>query len=484
MRPLARVAVISLVIGLLLGALFVGFARETLTVLHAACLGLIWFTGIRATVLWARSRHRLPPVPAHHDPLRVALLYCTADDLKEETLLASIAQDVAVDVYLLDDSAGDDARAHCDAVAMRIGARVLRRDARTGAKAGNLNHALGMLAAGTDAVVILDNDTLLPPDFVRRTTAVLASDPKIACVQAMPEDGGPSWFARFFGPLVGTHARINHATRARIGFALFGGRGALLSLSALREVGGFPLAVAEDLAVSVRLREAGWRIVHRSDIEFQEDFPIDYAAFRVQQGKAAEGATEFLLSSRSAALPRRERWDVALETALLPMGALAGLSALALGTTLALQGSRTPVPLMVITAVLALAPLLPEAIRRIRDRRPLSAMLFLAATPMLYASVSLVIVRHAARVARGARARFIVTPKTATRPGLVRTLTALRAEFAWALGAMTVMTLLGMPLLGVPFLVPALAATALLLLGARSHIPLITPAAYSRSRTA
>lgn len=475
MRAIARMVFFSVGLAILAAALLSGHARAALIVTHVACLALIWITGIRALALWLRSRERertAEPV----GPLRVALLSCTADDLDIAALAASAAQDVPVDVYVLDDSRTEAARTAVDAAAAHIGARVLRRSGSEGAKAGNINHALRLIGEHTDAVVILDSDTVLPAHFVRRATAALVSDPSIACVQGAPVASGPSWFARFFGPLVRTHARVNHAPRARIGFPAFVGRGALLSVRALRDVGGFPHTVSEDLALSVRLRDRGWRIVHRPDIEFTEDFPIDYAAFRVQQGKAAEGAAEFLLSARGTRLPGRERRDIIMETALLPLGAAAGLSALALGTTLALLGTATPPLITAITAMLALAPLLPEALRRVRRRHPVSALLFLVLTPLLYASVSLAIVRHAASVARGRPARFTITPKAPARTEWSAAIDALRPEYTWALTALVVAALLGMPLLGLPFTVPALAATAFLLLGARPHVPLVSPA--------
>lgn len=473
MRSIIRMLATSLAIGLIAAAVLSGFEREVLTVAHVLCLGLIWFTGIRALMLWARSRKRTRREPAAPStPLRIALLYCTADDLNPAALRESSAQDIPVDLYLLDDSTTTQSRASVDAIAADLGAQVLRRADRVAAKARNLNHALSLVADETEAIVVLDSDTVIPRDFARRCAAVLASDDRIACVQAVPVASGQSAFARFFGPLVRSHARINHATRSRIGFPAFVGRGAMLRYATLRQVGGFPAAVSEDLALSVRLREHGAHIVHRPDIEFREDFPVDYAAFRVQQAKAAEGAAEFLLSSRNRTLPRRERADLLLETALLPIGAAAGLGALALGAMLALWGYPTPAALSAVSAVLALAPLLPEAARRAGMRAPLSAAMFLTLTPLLYASVAPLVLGHALAVLGGRRARFVVTPKSAAHTGLAFAVESLRREYSWAIVALVVATCLGVPLLGIPFAVPAAAGTALLLLGARSRIRL------------
>ncbi len=435
-------------------------------VLYAACLALVWFTGIRALVLWARSLRPVPAVPRSEANLRVALLYCTADDFDRRALICSAAQDVQTAVFILDDSISVTGRRSVDQAARAIGATVLRRRERTGAKAGNINHALNLISAELDAIVVLDSDTRIPSDFVTRTTRILAADPAIACVQGVPVAGGPSRFARFFGPLVRSHARVNHATRARVGFPAFVGRGALLSTRALSAVGGFPEVVSEDLALSVRFREQGLRIVHAPDIEFAEDFPVDYAAFRVQQAKAAEGATEFLRETRLARKLRwRERADLHLETVLLPAGAAAGLGALASGSILALWEQPAPALLSAITGLLAVAPLLPEAVRRLAERRPQSAFAFLFAAPLLYASVSLLIVRHALAVGSGRPARFRVTPKRAVLLSPREAIQVLHVEFVWATVALVTGLCLGAPLLAVPFLMPAVVGLTLLISG-------------------
>lgn len=470
MRTTTRMLTASVLIGLAVAALLSGAATQLLMIGYAICIAVVWATGIRALVLWGRSHQRQSVAEDTCIPLgRIALLYCTCDDLDVTALAASAGQDVAVDVFVLDDSHPSQYE-QVNAAAEQIGATVLRRADRSGAKAGNINHALTQLPADVSAVVILDSDTVLPQDFVRRAWAALTADPSTACVQAVPVADGVSWFARFFGPLVRSHSRVNHATRARIGFPAFIGRGAMIKTIALRDVGGVPLAVSEDLALSVRLRERGWQILHSTDIEFHEDFPIDYAAFRVQQAKAAEGAAEFLRnSSRQGVQVLRiaERLDLQLETALLSLGAAAGLGALASGTALALRGVHTPALVTLITGVLALAPLLPEATRRIRAGAAGSAVTFLVLAPLLYSSVALLILRHALAVRGGRTATFIVTPKHAGVVALRGAIETMRAEWAWGIVAVVAALCLGTLPVAAPFAIPAVFGTTLLLWGAR-----------------
>lgn len=482
MPSMYRTLAASILTGLACAALLIGAGVQGVAVLYTLCLEVVWFTGIRAAVLWARSHRSIPrSSPSPHSG-RIALLYCTADDLDERALAASSAQDVPVDVFVLDDSRAD-RHPDVDDAAARVGAVVIRRPDRTDAKAGNLNHALAQLPGDVDAVVVLDSDTVIPKEFARRAWAALVADPRVACVQAVPVAGGSSAFARFFGPLVRSHARINHATRARVGFPAFVGRGAMLRTAALRDVGGLPSAVSEDLALSVRLRERNWRIVHRPDIEFREDFPIDYSAFRVQQAKAAEGAAEFLRDSgeRARALRVRERLDLRIETGLLSLGAAAGLGALAAGTVLAAWGTPTPAGLTLITGVLALMPLLPEALRRAADGALASALAFLLLGPLLYSSVALLIVRHALAVTGGRSARFTVTPKRAGSARVRDAVEQMRLEWAWAVIALVAATALGAAPLAIPFVLPALIGTCLIVWGARD-LPVAAPPLQLRDR--
>ncbi|WP_165310908.1 glycosyltransferase [Microbacterium protaetiae] len=457
----------------------------TLAIGYALCAALIWFAGARALVLWALSQRMLrraaalPATAAASPTLRVALLYCVADDFCPDALRASMRQSIAVDTYILDDSRDAANQTHIDAFAAEHLATVIRRPHRTGFKAGNLNHALSALRGRFDACVVLDSDTVLPRGFVAAASAQLQDDGTLAVVQAVPDAAGTTLFARVLGPLVNAHALANHLPRTRAGLPMFIGRGALIRAAAIHAVGGVPETVAEDLALTTRLRAAGWGIAIRPDLRFGETYPIDYAALRTQVGKAAEGAAEFLRSAalRSSALRalrHRERLDALTETALLPAGALAGLGIMLSGVLLAVAGIALPAGLMAATAVIALMPLLPTGVATWRRHGALPAAVFLAAASLVYGSVALLTLRRTARVLCGRRAVFTVTPKTATRPGA--SFGALRSEFACALVAAVAAIALHSPALAAGFAAPV-AVAAVLLSASRPR------AAASRHRT-
>jgi cellulose synthase/poly-beta-1,6-N-acetylglucosamine synthase-like glycosyltransferase len=400
----------------------------------SAAAPILWITGLRAVALWLRAR-RGARAAVHEScpPLRVGLLYCVADDLDLPAMVASSSQDVEVEVVVLDDSRDAATRAQLDAAAASHGWTVIRRSERRGFKAGNLNHGLSQLRGRFDAYVLCDSDVVLPPDFVARTSPMLA-DPTVAVVQGQPvARAGRTWFARYFGPLLRTHLAVTRGGREAIGVVTLLGRGALVRAAALDDAGGVPEVVAEDLALTVALRRRGWRLVN-VDVAFAEDYPIDYRSFRTQMRKTAEGAVEFLrhhlTAGRLRGLAPREAVDLLFEAILVPVTALAGAVTLIAGAVLAPAHTLPPLWAGIVSAGAAVAPLLPEAVRRASSATPARGVatggVFLVVAGALYASTMFVVLSAVLRLLLGRRAVFWITPKIAAGRGQLATL--LRAE--------------------------------------------------------
>lgn len=429
---------------------------------------LIWLPGVRAAVLWriAAARPRTAEIPAAvpptpDTPIRVALLYCVADDVDLRAIAASMRQDTAVDTVILDDSTEEGIQHRIDAFAARNGCRVIRRADRSAYKAGNLNSGLAALRGQYDAYVICDSDVVLPREFTRVAARAL-EDPAVAVAQAAPDAGeGRTWFARYFGPLLTTHVAITRRGREAYGVVAFLGRGAMVRATALDEVGGFPTAVAEDLTLTTALRRHGWRLVNL-DVSFREDYPVDYRSFRTQARKTAEGAVEFLRRpGHLRRLPVREKLDVLLDVAAVPVTALAGVTALMSGSVLAAAGTPPPVWALAVSAASALMPLLPEAVARYRARRLPAALVFIGLGGALYASSMFVILSGVLRTLAGGRAVFWTTPKTARRLGPRHVLGQLRPDLLLAPALATATVLVsGMPVAAAGLVWPLLASAA------------------------
>ncbi|HEY3671387.1 MAG TPA: glycosyltransferase family 2 protein [Acidimicrobiia bacterium] len=215
-------------------------------------------------------------IPVYNEPLDVVELTIAA---------AARLPGARVRVAVLDDGK----RATLAAIAERYGARYLRRGVNTGAKAGNLNHAL----ARTDAefVVVLDCDHVPGPRLLAATLPHFC-DARVAFVQA-PQyyanaDATPvaaaAWAQQslFFGPIA--------CGKGRMGAMFCCGTNVVFRRSALDAVGGFPEdSITEDFELSARLHAAGWRSEYVPEVVARGLGPEDMASYVSQQQRWAKG---------------------------------------------------------------------------------------------------------------------------------------------------------------------------------------------------
>jgi cellulose synthase (UDP-forming) len=202
----------------------------------------------------------------------------------------------------------DGNRAALAELAERHGARYIRRGVNTGAKAGNLNHAL----ARTDApyVLVLDCDHVPGPKLLSTMLPRLA-DEQVAFVQA-PQyyanaDASPiaraAWAqqALFFGPIA------CGKDRHRAMFCC--GTNVLFRRAALEDVGGFPEhSITEDFELYV------------SEVVARGLGPEDMASYVSQQQRWATGCLSALPTVMRARLPWRLRLQYLLSASYFLSG--------------------------------------------------------------------------------------------------------------------------------------------------------------------
>jgi cellulose synthase (UDP-forming) len=181
-------------------------------------------------------------------------------------------------------------------LAGRLGAGYLSRTDHSYAKAGNLNHALGL--TNGDIIVIFDVDHAPEPDFLECSLDYFA-DPKIGFVQVMLtfNNGSESWVAKaametsldFYNPTsLGAYG---------IGGATLMGSNALIRRTALASIGGYQPGLAEDLATSIALHAAGWASAYVAEPLAPGLAPPSFEAWFVQQLKWARGVFELLITA-------------------------------------------------------------------------------------------------------------------------------------------------------------------------------------------
>jgi cellulose synthase (UDP-forming) len=206
-------------------------------------------------------------------------------------------------VALLDD--GDSPA--MEAMARRHGVAYLRRTVHQGAKAGNVNHALGRTSA--PYVAVFDADHVPDPAFCERTIGHL-TDPEVAFVQtpqyyanhAANGVARAAWAqqALFFGPIA--------EGKDAAGAMFCCGTNVVFNRTALEAAGGFPEgSLTEDFELSLRLQEQGWRTVYVPEVLAHGLGPEDMASYVSQQHRWARGCLSALPRILRARLPWRLR---------------------------------------------------------------------------------------------------------------------------------------------------------------------------------
>ncbi len=440
--------------------------------INCSCFAFFWLVGIKDlgyVGFFAAHRGRLAKAPVgaatavamvgdgdtfgrnrpRSDP-RVLLLYCTADDFDEHSLLASMGQDPGqtqeqggcrVDVVILDDSHRPEFTQRVDAFAAANGLRVVRRSDRAGFKAGNLNNYL-QGRDDYDYFVLLDSDEIIPPDFVRRALQYFRDHPHAGIVQGNHTATRPrNRFMTLLGSGVQPQVQTFQTMKQRYGFAHLMGHGAMISRECYRDCGGFPELVMEDLAFSIEARIRGYQTVFAPDILCEEEYPVDYLAFKKRHAKWTEGTIEFIRSYSWRILRSRMTWyeklDIFLSVYTLPLAAVFGFLLLLTNLLfLPLFGYAPGYPhwLVVPSLISLLAPLANDIVHLIRSSRQRDLIPYIVHSFLVYSSTFYLTLAMTVRALAGGKARFVVTPKNRERTSLTGALASNIGELAFAGG--------------------------------------------------
>jgi cellulose synthase (UDP-forming) len=251
--------------------------------------------------VWVRSRSK-----------RVDLLIATYNEeeaILERTIIGAQSQDYDnYRIFVLDDGRRVWLRDLCER--RKVG--YIARSNNEHAKAGNINNALRQLA-NEEFVAILDADFVLQPEFLSRALA-LFRDEKVGCVQTPQHFFNPDPLQHGFGAASTWPDEqrfffdVLLASKDAWGVAFCCGTSSITRREALEQVGGFPTeSVTEDMLLSLKLKEAGWKTVYLNE--------------RLSMGLAPEGVSEYITQRGRWCLGfmqiARSRWGV-LGSATLP----------------------------------------------------------------------------------------------------------------------------------------------------------------------
>jgi cellulose synthase (UDP-forming) len=268
--------------------------------IHAALgLGLFTFS------LWDVD-HRPPPRRLRRRP-RVAVLIPTYNEGAEillPTVAAAVALEPEHETWVLDDGGRPEIRKLAEA----LGAHYLARPTHEHAKAGNLNHALGVIDA--DIIAVLDADHVPRPRFLRATLPYFA-DRRVALVQT-PQDfynatsfehgGGRAYGEPFHEQTL--FYRLLQPGKNRWNAAFWCGTNALVRVEALREVGGAAIeTITEDIHTTIRFHRRGWRSVYHNEVLAKGLAADDAAQYQLQRNRWGTGAMQVLKAENPLVVP-------------------------------------------------------------------------------------------------------------------------------------------------------------------------------------
>ena len=263
---------------------------------------------------YVNRRLPLPKPPPLKVPPRVAILYTTMNDFQRQAANSCVEQNYSnFHVFILDDSTSPAYMREVDDFAARHPrvVTVVRRQDRTGYKAGNLNHALRTTVRDYSHLAIFDADSIVPESFLTDLMPYFGLGEDIAFLQGghQPNPEPESRFARDLSLWTSGVWEFLWSPKNRFGFVFFLGHGGVVRYDVWNAIGGFPELVSEDLAFSGRALRLGYRGLHVPHVYSHEDFPETYQAFRRQQEKYVKGSCQYLHKEMGAFLRSpRPKW--------------------------------------------------------------------------------------------------------------------------------------------------------------------------------
>lgn len=270
----------------------------------------------KAITLWNIDSTAPPPVHDLPSGTRVAVFIPTYNEPVEviaPTIAAACALEPAHETWVLDD--GD--RPWVAEMCQAWGARYVCRPVHDHAKAGNMNHALAILAdeqaagiGGADFVAVLDCDHVPLPHMLTATLGWF-EDPKVALVQgpqafynagAFDDDGFSGEQGLFFNVLMPAR---NHAGAG----PFWCGSTSLLRTSALADVGGVATeTITEDMHTTLKLIRRGWKTVYHHQTLAIGLAPATPDQYLLQRRRWGMGAMQILVHERLWAAKRWMSW--------------------------------------------------------------------------------------------------------------------------------------------------------------------------------
>jgi cellulose synthase/poly-beta-1,6-N-acetylglucosamine synthase-like glycosyltransferase len=246
-------------------------------------------------------------IPVYNDPVvRNCIQSCSEFDYPKDKY----------EIFVVDDSNDGTTEMLRKLQKKRKDFKLIHRKNREGFKAGALNVALKQSMG--DIIVIFDSDYLLGTDFLKKIVQPLINDDNIAFVQTQWDYLNPNKnkISRVAMMAYNAFHQCSMPVKEKIGTAIFCGTGGAIRKSVLIESGGWnDKSIAEDLDLTVRILNKGYRQVYLPYLKARGEVPESWKSFIKQQERWAYGTTrvmkEHLLKLfRSEGLSKKQKFDM------------------------------------------------------------------------------------------------------------------------------------------------------------------------------
>lgn len=276
---------------MLMGLHIVSWALLLLALLPLGYLGLLacgsW--RMRAPSHLACSQRFVFVVPAHNEAAQIAQTVASlrAVDYPSENFA----------VWVVADNCTDDTAQ----IAAAAGAHVLQRSHATERGKGYaLNYAFAQVLAegGVDAVVVVDADSIVSPNFLRAFAARLVDGELAIQAEYGVRNPSASWRTRLMAIALAMFHRVRSIPRERMGLSAgLRGNGMCFAVACLKRFPHEAFGLVEDVEYGLALGGGGVRVAYADEAQVLGEM--------VSQGKASESQRERWEGGRQALVRQR-----------------------------------------------------------------------------------------------------------------------------------------------------------------------------------
>ncbi|MCB1085867.1 MAG: glycosyltransferase [Verrucomicrobiae bacterium] len=246
-------------------------------------------------------------------------------------------------LIICDDSESEEEKSRVDSFCKEHPTvELIRRGDRAGYKAGNINHALGVIEpASDDWIVIVDADELLDPAHLWSLGCFIHDLPEsVGIVQGLSDRRLPAQtrLQECLSLEIPLCFRTVLPSRGRFGFVPYLGHAGAFRAGAWKAAGGFPAVVSEDYAFAIRLRSLGFQGVVWQGSTVRESYPNSFKALFRRLSKFSSGTGELFrylkkeaTFSRSGVITASEKFDALMQLGIYVINPIALLNVFVFG---------------------------------------------------------------------------------------------------------------------------------------------------------